>query len=384
MTFEHGIGSDEVVVLDDRDRDEERAQLTRARRWCAELFDAGYAWIDGPKRFGGAELDIAHVGLFKSIECEYDVPQIDLLIPSRRIVAPGLANAAPPELADRYVPALLRADQVACQLFSEPGAGSDLASIATRAVPDGGRWRVHGQKVWSSGAHFSDSGMLIARTSSDGPRHAGLTAFMIDMHQPAITIRPIEQMCGGANFNEVFLDDAIVEDTARIGPVGSGWKIAMATLAGERRSVAASDDNPTMTVVQQMLALAREHLPEQPASRASVLRDRAVRAYALARSAELLTARIDEESRHLDHTPARASMGKLCRSEVLRQATSVAADILGMSAVTDTGAWGTYAWGRATLQVPGVPIGGGTDEIQRNIVAERVLGLPRDPRPPAR
>jgi alkylation response protein AidB-like acyl-CoA dehydrogenase len=378
---ERTSGADEIAVLDDQSREQEAVQLTRAREWCTELFDADYAWIDGPTEFGGAGLTAEHREVFRSIEREYALPRLDTLIPSRRAVALGLAAIAPLELARTLVPPLLRADIIACQLFSEPGAGSDLAAIGTRAAREGQGWRVNGQKVWSSGAHYSDIGMLIARTSSEGAPQAGLTAFLIDMRQPSVTIRPLEQMCGGANFNEVFIDDLLVDDRFRLGEVGDGWKVAMATLAGERQSVAKNEDSPTMAVVERLLDLSRTHLDHS--ARSDVLRDRVVATFVRARCAELLNERLDEESRRSGRALPVASMGKLCRSSVLRAATAAAGDILGAAMVADTGEWGTYAWGRATLQAPGVPIGGGTDEIQRNIVAERVLGLPRDNRPTA-
>ena len=376
---DHGVGPDDVVVLDDQSREREREQLARARQWCAELFDAGYAWIDGPAHLGGAGLSAEHREVFRAIERDYQVPQLETLVPSRRVVALGLAATANRAVAEKLVPALLRTDLIGCQLFSEPGAGSDLAAISTKAVRNGDRWRVSGQKVWSSGAHYSDIGMLVARTSTESVPQAGLTVFLIDMRQPGVVIRPLEQMCGGANFNEVFLKDVVVEDEYRIGDVGAGWKVAMSTLAGERQSVAASDDSPTMAVVERLVKLAADHLDDS--GRAAVLRDRVLQTYVRARCAELLTARLDEQARRSGGALPSASMGKLCRSAVVRQATDIAGNILQAAMVADTGEWGTYAWGRATLQAPGVPIGGGTDEIQRNIVAERVLGLPRDPRP---
>lgn len=374
----YGTGSDEIAILDDRTRTEEAVHLAHARHWCAELFDAGYAWIDGSAHLGGGGLSEAHVKVFHDVEAGFDTPRLDLLVPSRRVVAPGIAATADRSLAAELVPALLRADLVACQLFSEPGAGSDLSAISTRAEPEGNRWRVNGQKVWSSGAHFSDIGLLIARTDPHSQRHAGLSAFIIDMRQVGVTIRPIEQMCGGAHFNEVFLDDAVVEDRARLGVVGDGWRIAMATLAGERQSVAVSTDNSTMAVVLRLMELARHRLDDSPAS--AVLRDRVMDAYTRARVAELLVEHQVDQARREGKPSSAASIGKLLRSQILRLAVDTAGDILAEDAIADTGRWDSFVWGKAMLQIPGVSIGGGTDEIQRNIVAERVLGLPKDPR----
>jgi alkylation response protein AidB-like acyl-CoA dehydrogenase len=378
-TREWGIGPDTVPIFDSPTREVEEVELAAARRWLAALWDAGLGWLDGPPEYGGAGLSTGHRELFGTLAAEYATPKLNTVFISLNIVAPGLLACGSAELKKDLLPRLYRGDLIACQLFSEPAAGSDLSAVATRATPVPGGWEITGQKVWTSGGHYSDLGLLLTRTSDNPVQHRRLTMFVVDMHDPAIEVRPLREMSGGAHFNEVFIDQLRVLDDQRVGEVDGGWRVAMATLSGERKAVGDSDDMPNWEVVQRLVELARHRRGGMPLDGAA--RDAVMRCYALGHALELTTARLVEA--HSAGAPAGPEMSvlKLLRNRLLRQSTDAAATLLGPSMVADTGEWGTYAWGRAAVLAPGLRIGGGTDEIQRNILAERVLGLPKEPRP---
>ncbi|HCT76439.1 MAG TPA: acyl-CoA dehydrogenase, partial [Micromonosporaceae bacterium] len=232
-TFVWGQGSDEVRVFQEPDPVDEAELLPQIRAWRASLWEAGYGWISGPTEFGGAGLPPSYQRAFEQLTRSFDVPGDSSLTIGLGMIAPTIVRHGTEEQKHRYLPALFRGDMIACQLFSEPGAGSDLASISTRARRDGDGWRITGQKVWTSGAHLSDVGEIICKTA-DGPRHQNLTAFLVDMHAPGVTVRPLRQMTGGAAFNEVFLDDVYVPDTDRLDEEGHGWQVALTTLTYER------------------------------------------------------------------------------------------------------------------------------------------------------
>src|ERR1700704_264328 len=234
--FKWGAGSDEGRVFQEPDPTEEAEALPRIRAWRAALWDAGLAWISGPKEYGGAGLPRSYEAAFSQLTRRFDVPGDAALTVSLGMIAPTILRHGVERQKCEYLPALHRGDLIACQLFSEPGAGSDLAAIRTKAVPHGDRWLITGQKVWTSGAHLADVGEIICQTAPE-PRHRNLTAFLVDMHAPGVTVRPRRQMTGGAAFNEVFLDGVEVPDSARIGAVGEGWRVALTTLSHERSAM---------------------------------------------------------------------------------------------------------------------------------------------------
>src|SRR3977135_2827320 len=217
--FKWGEGSDEVRVFQEPDPIDEAEALPRIRAWRAALWDAGLAWISGPKEYGGRGLPRSEEAPFTRLTRTFEVPGDAALTVSLGMIAPTILRHADERQKSEYLPALYRADLIACQLFSEPGAGSDLAAIRTKATAQGDRWLVTGQKVWTSGAHLADGGEIVCQTTPE-PRHRNLTAFLIDMHAPGVTVRPLRQMTGGAAFNEVFLDGVEVPDSARIGATG--------------------------------------------------------------------------------------------------------------------------------------------------------------------
>ncbi|MCX2929898.1 acyl-CoA dehydrogenase family protein [Mycobacterium sp. CVI_P3] len=373
--------SDEIPVFDSPEPHEEQVQLAAAREWQRELFDAGLAWITGPPEYGGAGLDDEHQLLFEEMCAEYRLPKLDTVFVTLHIVLPGIVASASEELKRRLVPSMLRGDTIACQLFSEPGAGSDLSAVSTRAVPvestgtGSGEWVASGQKVWTTGGHYSDVGLLLARTGDDPKPHRRLTMFVVDMHDPAIEVRPLREMSGGAHFNEVFIDNLRISDDRRVGEVNGGWRVAMATLGGERKAVGYSRDAPNWVVVLRLVELTRKAALQGPVDPSVV--DAVVDCYVLGSVIERTAASLSAAERRGELIGPEMSTLKLLRNRLLSKCMDTARHVLGMNMLADSGEWGTYAWGYASTLAPGLRIGGGTDEIQRNVIGERVLGLPR-------
>jgi acyl-CoA dehydrogenase len=265
---------------------------------------------------------------------------------------------------------------VGCQLFSEPGAGSDLAGLQTKADRDGDEWIVTGQKVWTSGAQYSDIGEVICRTDPDQPKHKGLTGFIVDMHAPGVEVRPLRQMTGGASFNEVFFNEVRVPDDHRLGDVNQGWSVALTTLMNERSSIGAGGGGGGGIANVTRLAAMLHHFG---LSDSAVHRDRLVDVYVRYQVAKLNNQRALDKIKAGQLPGPEMSIAKMALTDNMRRTSELVASILGPRMVADTGEWGTYAWGRYLCGVPGMRIAGGSDEVLRNIVGERVLGLPKDP-----
>jgi alkylation response protein AidB-like acyl-CoA dehydrogenase len=310
------------------------------------------------------------------LEAEFVTPTaVEALSISVDLEAATILHLGTAEQKIRWLRSLRRADELCCQLFSEPGAGSDLGSISLRAVRDGDGWVLNGQKVWTSGAQFADLGYLIARTDPSAPRQQALTAFLVPMTTPGVTVRPIRQMTGGSTFNEVFFDDARLDDSARVGGVGAGWRAMMTTLAFERAGAADGLGFGGTELVDRLVLTAR-HLGRD---REPVVRQRIAELYSRNRMRNWLADRVEEKI--LAGVPgSEGSLLKLAYTRELQAAGDLAGLLVGPAMVADTGAWGTYAWSWLVSGVPGIRLGGGTDEIQKNTIAERILGLPREPR----
>ena len=251
-------------------------------------------------------------------------------------------------------------------------SGSDPTGLRTRAVRDGDEWVVNGQKVWSSYAHKADLGQLMARTDPDVPKHQGLTMFLLPMHTPGVEPRLLRQMNGQAEFNEVFLTDVRVPDANRVGEPGSGWRAVLTTLMSERAAVGAGRPSPALDPVTLVTELARHQLRQGDA----VVRQRLAEVHTHRRLIEWLAAK-GEAAAAAGERGAEGSIIKLLSSRQNRRIANLAAELLGPAFSADTGEWGTYAWSRYLCSTPGLRIAGGTDEIQHNILGERVLGLPK-------
>jgi alkylation response protein AidB-like acyl-CoA dehydrogenase len=372
-----GVGSDNVAVFHNIDEETERARLEACQDWQRRKFDAGYAMLNWAPELGGRGLPNSYVRAYNAEESKFVVPSAGELPPtSMGLIATTIAQCGTDEQKERFVKPLMRQDIYGCQLFSEPSAGSDLAALTTRATRDGDEWLLSGQKVWTSGARFAQWGLAITRHDFDVPKHKGQTAFLVPFDAPGVEVRPIRQMSGGANFNEVFLTDVRLPDSLRLGPVGDGWRIALTTLGFERDHSGGGGGGHVGGGFQQIAATA-EHfgLSEDPRVRqmlADLYIHHRVAQYTNRRAAARLKA---------GQTPGpEASLGKLLWTANMARVSDAVSSLLGPRLVADTGEWGTFAWGEQVLGAPGYRIAGGSDEIQRNIIGERVLGLGAEPR----
>jgi alkylation response protein AidB-like acyl-CoA dehydrogenase len=374
-SFVWGKGSDVVGLFPERTPAEEADDVAAARAWARTRFDAGFGWITGPPRYGGRGLPRPYQRVYDGVAKEYRTPSMSVYGIGLGMVAPTILAHAVDEVKDAYLLPMYRGDIVACQLFSEPGSGSDLASLQTRAVRDGDEWIVNGQKVWTSGAHLSDIGEIICRTDPEQPKHRGLTGFVVDMHAPGVEVRPLRQMTGGASFNEVFFTDVRIPDSHRLGEVNGGWTVALTTLMNERAAIGGGDGGvglpTTMRLVEAAKALGRSGDPLIRQQLASVIIHERVARYSNLRAmAKIAVGQLPGPE---------MSLAKLSLTGNMVRTGELLSSLLGPALVADTGAWGTYAWAQFVLGVPGMRIAGGTDEVLRNIVGERVLGLPKDP-----
>ncbi|WP_111510827.1 acyl-CoA dehydrogenase family protein [Mycobacterium kyogaense] len=371
-----GQGSDDVSVFDDVDDAELADRLAAMAAWQRAKFDAGY--VDS---LGAAEhptpLPQRLLRRYRELEAEYEVPEAgELPVVSIALIAPTIAALGHADQRKRFLRPLLRMEEVACQLFSEPDAGSDLAGVQTRAARDGDAWLLNGRKVWTSGARFAQWGLAIARSEPGSDRHHGLTAFLVPLDADGVVIRPIRQITGGTSFNEVFLDEVRVPDDLRLGDVGAGWTVAMTVLAFERDH-STGGGHSAGGQFSDVLAAARHFgRTDDP-----MIRDALADLFIHARIEELTNQRAAAKAQHGAAPGAEGSISKLLWTQNMSRISVVAAKVLGERLIADTEEWGTFAWTSHLLGAPGYRIAGGTDEIQRNILAERILGLPREPRP---
>ena len=324
------------------------------------------------------------------------------------LAAPTIAVHGTPEQVDRYIPEILDGTAAWCQLFSEPGAGSDLAGLQAKAVRDGDEWIITGQKVWTSGGHMAQKGMLIARTDPDAPKHQGITYFAIDMEQPGIEVRPLREMTGQALFNEVFLDEARVPDDAIIGGPGAGWAVANTTLAVERASLGGGGRHPISVPPGSIAGRLEKRVgdftervnrgPDGEGGR-GMGTDALIGMARDAGNADDLVVRQEIAKLHIlgevnrlnmlraksggSRTGAEGNLAKLAMSELVRRSRDVGNLIIGadgMLAASESATGGIVQ--EVTVFSPAPAIYGGTDQVQRNIIGERVLGLPKEPGPP--
>ncbi len=374
--LEWGAGSDAMAVIEEgASGPQEQEELRRAKEWRQVLLANGYHWPSAPTELGGGGLPHEYTRAWEELEGEYAVPSQFPLMVGRDIVAPAVLAHGTQRALEDWLTKIHTGELVGCQLFSEPGAGSDLAGVQARARRDGDVWRVTGQKVWSSNAHLADVGELLARTSPDKPKHRGLTMFLVDMHAPGVEVRPIRQLTGGSGFNEIFLDDVVIEDWQVLGEVDGGWNVARTTLMNERASIGETHNVRRIAGRLQQLA-AHVGLADDP-----LIRDRLSDVRIKARALELFTLRQRQATEQGAQPGAETSIGKLLYTGFVHDANRLASELLGPRLAADDGEWGHYAWTQLLLDLPGIRIAGGTDEIMRNILAERVLGLPRDPVP---
>src|SRR4029077_18670231 len=352
--------------------------VAQCKAWQAKKADAGFAAITWPKRFGGREASPILQIIYQQEEENYAVPRGLFEIGLGMCIPTMMAFATEPQL-DRFVRPALRGEEVWCQLFSEPAGGSDLAALRTRAERDGDDWIINGQKIWTSGAHLSNFGIIVVRTDPNVPKHEGLTFFFLDMKSPGIEIRPIHQMSGTRHFNEVFFTDVRVPDTQLRGQVGQGVRVSLTTLMNERLAVG----DPARPDVDDLVALSRALVVGRtPAIRNQAVRERIAEWYARAQGLKFTKFRTMTALSKGDTPGPENSIHKLVNASKLQDIASYGMDLMGEAGmVIDDDlveAWGMFQ--SALLSSPSARIAGGSDEILKNIIAERVLGLPADMR----
>lgn len=349
------------------------------REWQTRLHEAGYAGLGWPKEFGGQGAGVRmRAILMEELDRAGAPDRLNTI--GEDFIGPTIADFGTPEQKATYLPPILQGRDIWCQLFSEPEAGSDLASLRTSAQRTEGGWSINGQKVWTSRAHISNFGFLLARTSAGGRKHDGLTCFIVPMDAEGVSVRPLRHMLGEAEFNEVFLDDVFLTDAMVVGQIGDGWRTALATLAYERVGIAIGRVNTQRAVAEVIDDLRRmsEGQPSDPSPDADV-RQRAADLYGRALIHHLLGQRAIglEEG---DGPPGPfASIGKLYLSPLVSEIADFRLSLEPLGGLTGLGDPGSVStkWLRLANQSRGSAIAGGTTFIQRNILAERMLGMPR-------
>lgn len=354
--------------------------MPASKAWQAKKAAAGYAQITWPKEWGGPGGTPIQQVIFNQEEAKYPVPPNPFQI-GLGMCVPTVMAFADEETKKRFVGPALRGEEIWCQLFSEPSGGSDVAAARTRAekAPDGsGDWIISGQKVWTTGAQFSDFGIVICRTDPDQPKHKGLTMFWIDMHDPGVEVRPIHQMSGGSGFNEVFFTNVRVKDSQRLGAVNDGWRVSLVTLMNERLAVG----GPSGASWEQFMEAARNvtGLDGAPALKDQALRDKIADWYVATEGLKHTRNRtLTALSRGQTPGPE-SSIGKVVSALNMQDLANTAVEMLDQYGIIndpDLSPLGGAFHG-SLLGAPGLRIAGGTDEILKNIIAERVLGLPGD------
>jgi alkylation response protein AidB-like acyl-CoA dehydrogenase len=354
-------------------------EIEAAKLWQKRKYDAGWACIRWPKEYGGRGGNAIEQVIWNQEEVKYQVPGGVFSI-GQGMAAPTMMTYATEDQKRRYLPKLASGEEIWCQLFSEPAGGSDLAALRTKAEKVGDEWVINGQKIWTSGAHYSDYAILVTRSDPNVPKHQGLTYFFLSMKSPGVTVKPIKQISGGAHFNEVYFSDVRIPDSQRLGAVGQGWQVALTTLMNERASIGAGGGG--VGVSQAMKLAQKLEIDGRPA-----LEDRAIRA-------KLADWYVQESG--LKYTGYRSmtalsrgaipgpenSIGKLVGAPKNQEMAAFCIDLLeehgAMWDPSVSEAAGLYQL--AYMSAPGLRIAGGTDEIMANIIAERVLGLPQDMR----
>jgi alkylation response protein AidB-like acyl-CoA dehydrogenase len=345
--------------------------VRRSKAWQRTLYDGGWAGITWPKQYGGRAASAIEAAIFAQEQGRFDVSP-GIFAVGIGMVGPTLIAHATPAQKERFLDTMLRGDEVWCQLFSEPGAGSDLAGLSTRAVRDGDEWVVNGQKVWNSGAHYSDWGILLARTDPFQPKHRGITYFLVDMRTAGIDVRPLRQITGEAHFNEVFLTDVRIPVENVVGDVNDGWRMAQTTLTNERTLIGGGAGSGWRDV----RTLARETSAGEDAR----LRQELAAAFTRFELTRFLGYRVQTAVSQGKTPGPESSIMKLFHSQNLARTGDLVLAMQGPSGMlAGSDAPRDGFWLSMFLNQWASRIGGGTDQVQRNIIGERVLGLPKEP-----
>jgi alkylation response protein AidB-like acyl-CoA dehydrogenase len=376
--FLHKHATDLPSGTEDPEDAEDRSAsgLALARRFQRQLTEAGLAGLTYPKEHGGQGLTTDHERVWREEAALFPLMTEGLMV-SHGMCTPILAEFGTLEQKHRYLAKLISAEEVWCQMFSEPGAGSDVASLQTRAVRDGDQWIINGQKVWTTLAHLSERGILLARTDPDRPKHGGISMFIVDMRAPGVEVRPIHQIDGGRSFNEVFFNDVRVPTDHLIPPENDGWRLATAMLMYERVAIGTGQQGGILHELADAMihAARRRGVIDDP-----VIRQDLMRLYTAEICQSLVSAETNARVK-AGHTPGPGgSLGKLAFARIAAMSRGVGLALQGAGGI----AWETHDehgdhWAELALKSFAASIAGGTNEIQKNIIGERVLGLPREP-----
>ena len=354
-------------------------EIEAAKFWQKKKYDAGWACITWNKEFGGRGATAIQSVIWNQEESKYDVPQGVFQI-GQGMAAPTLMTWGQPEDHERYLPKLASGEEIWCQLFSEPAGGSDLAALRTKAEKEGDDWIINGQKIWTSGAHYSDYGILVVRTDPNVAKHKGLSYFFLDMKSPGVEIKPIKQLTGGAGFNEVYFTDVRIPDSQRLGEVGQGWQVALTTLMNERAAIGGGGGGVNVDLAYKIAS--EVMIDGKTATQDSAVRAKLANWY-VQESGLKFTGYRSMTALSKGTTPGpENSIGKLVGAPKNQEMASFCMDLMEMNGAI----WDEELSKEAGLVQmsymgsPGLRIAGGTDEIMANIIAERVLGLPQEPR----
>lgn len=349
------------------------------RDWQRKLYDGGWAGIAWPKKYGGREATLMEEIVYQQEMVRVKAPPLVNYV-GLNMVAPTLMQIGTDEQKKKYIQKILTGEEVWCQGYSEPNAGSDLSAIQTSAVKEGERWIINGQKVWTSFGHLADRCFLLARTSKHEKKHKGITVFLLDMNQPGVETRPIIQMDGQHDFNEVYLNDAIAYDAEIVGEVDEGWKVSIALLMHERTGIGGQ----VFTLEQQFneLAAMTNDLNDEdgPLMENAIVRKTMIDLYTRSRGSLLNYYRNLTKTLKNGHPGAEGSMDKLLVSELTKDVMAQSISLQGHRGILwkEDAVIGDSYWQDQYLYSFGQTIGGGTSEIQKNTIGERILGLPKD------
>ncbi len=349
--------------------------VAASRAFQKKLADAGLAGLMYPKEYGGAGLTQQHERIYREEYGRYPDMTGQLTI-SHGMCLPMMNEYGTPEQKARFLARIISAEDLWCQMFSEPGAGSDVASLQTRAVRDGDEWIINGQKVWTTLAHQCEYGIIIARTDPDQPKHAGISMFIMDMKAPGVDIRPIHQIDGGQHFNEVFFTDVRVPADRLVGDMNNGWRLATAMLMYERVAIGTgSTSGVTHPTADRLI----EEAKKRGVSKDPIVRQSLMQLYSEETTKSLVSLQTRAALKAGKTPGPGGSLGKLQGAKIARLTRSLTGSIFGLSIVVPDDDAKADQWSHAMLSGFASHIAGGTDEIQKNIIGDRVLGLPREP-----
>ena len=354
--------------------------MGQAKLWQKRKADAGWACIRWPKEYGGRGANAMEQVILSQEEAKVKAPNTGFFSIGQGMAAPTMMTWATEDQKKQYLPKLASGENVWCQLFSEPAGGSDLAALRTRGVRDGDEWVVNGQKIWTSGAQYSDFGILVLRTDPNVAKHQGLSYFFLDMKSPGVEIKPIKQISGASGFNEVYFTDVRIPDAQRLGEVGQGWQVALTTLMNERASIGGGGGGAGF---EQIMKLAQQlNIDDKPAIEDKQVRANLANWYVRQAGLKYTGYRSMTALSRGEIPGPENSIGKLVGAPLTQDLASFAIDLMDQAGIlwSPESAELENIFQSAYMSIPGLRIAGGTDEIMANIIAERVLGLPQDVR----